>query len=201
MLHPNSKSAPAATQPRIRRAGSADAEALSAIAAATFRETFGHLYPPADLEAFVAETYDLANTQADLADPNKAWWIVEAADEVIGYALAGPCSLPHADVTPRSGELKRIYLTKAWQNGGLGRRLFAETLDWLQAQGPRDIWIGVWSENHGAQRFYERQGFKKVGEYGFVVGNTVDHEYILSRDAVNFSIPDGKTAAEKHNIA
>ena len=102
-------------------------------------------------------------------------------------ALAGPCGLPHAEVTPACGELKRIYLLKAWQNGGLGRRLFAETLDWLQAAGPRAIWIGVWSENFGAQRLYRRRGFEKVGEYGFAVGQTIDREFILRRPAERFS--------------
>jgi ribosomal protein S18 acetylase RimI-like enzyme len=52
---------------------------------------------------------------------------------------------------------------------------------WLERDGPRTIWIGVWSENHGAQRFYARQGFEKVGEYGFAVGSTVDREFILRR--------------------
>jgi diamine N-acetyltransferase len=39
----------------------------------------------------------------------------------------------------------------------------------------------VWSENLGAQRFYGRYGFDKVGEYGFVVGKTIDREFILKR--------------------
>ena len=168
-------------QPLIRRAGSADAAALSAIGAATFAETFGHLYPPADLERFVKEAYSLARARVDLADRAKASWLVEADGEVVGFALAGPCGLPRREVTPSCGELKRIYLLKAWQNGGLGARLFAETIAWLQSQGPRAVWIGVWSENHGAQRFYGRHGFEKVGEYGFEVGDTVDREYILRR--------------------
>src|ERR1700712_318232 len=102
-------------EPLIRRAGSTDAPALSAIGAATFRETFGHLYPPGDLEAFLVEAYDLDRTRADLADPAKAFWIVEADGAAIGYALAGPCGLPHPDVAPAHGELKRIYILKAWQ--------------------------------------------------------------------------------------
>jgi GNAT superfamily N-acetyltransferase len=169
------------TEPLIRRARSADAVALSAIGAATFRETFGHLYPREDLERFLAEAYNLERTRADLADPAKASWVVEAEGELVGYALAGPCGLPHAEVGADCGELKRIYLLKAWQNGGLGARLFAETLAWLQGRGPRPVWIGVWSENHGAQRFYGRHGFEKVGEYGFQVGSTVDREFILRR--------------------
>lgn len=188
-------------EPSIRRAGPADAPALSAIGAETFTETFGHLYPPADLAAFLAEAHNLERTAADLADPEKAAWLVEADGQVVGYALAGPCNLPHADVTPTCGELKRIYLKKAWQNGGLGARLFAEAMAWLQAAGPRTVWIGVWSENHGAQRLYRRHGFEKVGEYGFEVGSTVDHEYILKRDRVSFARNTANSTLNEHNIA
>ncbi|MGA0607461.1 GNAT family N-acetyltransferase [Phenylobacterium sp. VNQ135] len=175
------------TEPVIRRAGSADAKTLSALGTRTFTDTFGHLYPAADLEAFLAEAYGLERTRADLADPAKASWIVEVDGQAVGYALAGPCNLPHPDVTPDCGELKRIYFLKAWQGGGLGKRLFDETIAWLQADGPRNVWIGVWSENHGAQRFYARRGFEKVGDYGFVVGSTVDAEFILKKSAENFA--------------
>jgi GNAT superfamily N-acetyltransferase len=189
------------TKPLIRRAGPADAEALSAIGAATFVETFGHLYPPSDLEPFLAEAYSLERTRADLADPAKASWLVEADGAAIGYALAGPCGLPHSDVTPECGELKRIYMRKGWQGGGLGVRLFAETLAWLEAQGRHTVWLGVWSENHGAQRFYGRQGFVKVGEYGFAVGSIVDHEHIFRRAGNSFADQTAKSVSNEHNRA
>ena len=170
-------------EPSLRRAGVADAGRLAALGVRTFTETFGHLYPPDDLEAFLADAYGLSRTRADLADPRKAAWLVEVAGEAVGYALAGPCDLPHAEVTPACGELKRLYCLQGHQGGGLGRRLFGEVLAWLQIDGPRTVWIGVWSENHGAQRFYERHGFEAVGEYGFTVGRTVDREFILRRFA------------------
>ena len=132
---------------------------------------------------FLAQAYGLESAKADLADPAKATWLVEAGGQAVGYALAGPCGLPHDEVTPACGELKRLYLLKDWQNGGTGRRLFTEVMAWLERDGPRDLWIGVWSENFGAQRFYARQGFSKVGEYGFRVGSTTDHEFILRRVA------------------
>jgi ribosomal protein S18 acetylase RimI-like enzyme len=174
-------------EPTIRRASPADAETLAAIGAETFTETFGHLYPASDLEGFLAEAYNLERTRADLADSDKASWIVEADGQAIGYALAGLCGLPHDAAALDDGELKRLYFRKGWQGGGLGQLLFAEVMAWLQAQGPRTVWIGVWSENYGAQRFYARHGFEKVGEYGFRVGETVDHEFILRRDAVSFA--------------
>lgn len=167
--------------PTIRRAGPDDAEALSRIGAETFRETFGHLYPPQDLAAFLEAAYGLEKTRRDLADPAKAAWLVEADGAVVGHALAGPCDLPHAEVTADCGELKRLYVLKAFQGGGTGSRLLAETLAWLEKDGPRPLWIGVWSENFGAQRLYGRMGFEKVGEYEFPVGETRDREFILRR--------------------
>ena len=165
----------------IRRATTADAETLAGLGARTFAETFGHLYPPDDLAAFLADAHGLARTQADLADPRQAIWIAEAAGEPVGYALAGPCALPHPDVDDTCGELKRLYLLKAWQNGGTGARLFEAAEAWLLAQGATSLWIGVWSQNFGAQRFYARRGYRKVGEYDFPVGRTLDREFILRR--------------------
>jgi len=165
----------------IRRAGPADAEALSRIGAETFVETFGHLYPPEDLAAFLEAAYGLDKTRRDLADPAKAAWLVEVDGEAVGHALAGPCDLPHDDVTPACGELKRLYVLRRLQGDGTGSRLLAETLAWLERNGPRRLWIGVWSENLGAQRLYGRMGFEKVGEYEFAVGRVLDREFILRR--------------------
>lgn len=167
--------------PTIRRARSADAEALSRLGAETFAETFAHLYDPEDLRDFLAYAYSLDRISADLADPAKAMWAVETDGQIVGYALAGPCDLPHEEVTPACGELKRIYMLKAHQGGGTGSRLLAETLAWLERDGPRRLWIGVWSENFGAQKLYGRMGFTKVGEYEFPVGKTRDREFILRR--------------------
>ena len=41
----------------IRRATPADAEALSDLSRTCFTQTFGHLYAPSDLDAFLDEAY------------------------------------------------------------------------------------------------------------------------------------------------
>jgi diamine N-acetyltransferase len=165
----------------IRRATLDDAAALSRIGIETFDETFGHGYPPEDLASFFASAYGLEKTRRDLADPDKATWLVESEGKVVGHALAGPCDLPHPEVTPSCGELKRLYILKAYQGGGNGTRLLNTVFDWLLEAGPRTLWIGVWSENYGAQRLYGRMGFEKVGDYIFPVGATQDREFILRK--------------------
>ena len=166
----------------LRRATIDDADTVSSLGARTFSETFAHLYPTEDLETFLAYAYGLERTRRDLADPDKATWLLEDEDgDAIGYALAGPCGLPHPDASPGHGELHRVYVLKAFQGGGRGSLLLNTALDWLVKDGPRPLWIGVWSENFGAQKLYGRLGFEKVGEYRFPVGETQDLEFILRR--------------------
>jgi diamine N-acetyltransferase len=165
----------------IRRATQDDAEQVVDVTRRNFTEAFGHLYPPEDLAYFLEHVYSLDAHRKLLADPEYAIWLLEDDGRAIGHAVAGPCGLPHAEVAPGDGELKRLYILKEAHNGGWGGKLFQTVLDWLERDGPRTLWIGVWSENLGAQRFYGRYGFEKAGEYLFPVGNTNDQEFILRR--------------------
>ena len=167
--------------PTIRRATPADAAVLSELGARTFIETFGHLYPEEDLRGFLDAAHSPAYYLRAIDDPDNALWIAEVDGAAIGYAMAGCCTLPHDHVAEGDGELKRLYVAQAARNGGIGARLFAEAMRWLERDGPRTLWIGVWSENHGAQRFYARHGFVHVGEYEFPVGGVRDREFILRR--------------------
>ena len=167
----------------IRRATLADADTLSDLAARTFVETFGHLYPAQDLEFFLADAYAPQKQAIILSHPDYAVWLLEDDGVAVGHAAAGPCGLPHAAVAAGDGELKRLYVLASHQGGGWGGRLFGEAERWLLRDGPRTLWLGVWSENFGAQRFYARHRFEKVGTYEFPVGQVRDLEFILRRPA------------------
>ena len=101
----------------------------------------------------------------------------------IGYVTACPAHLPHPDIAPGDGEIQRLYILQGRQGAGRGTLLLKTALEWLERDGPRTLWIGVWSENYGAQRFYARHGFEIVGEYSFMVGDHADHELITRRPA------------------
>ena len=60
----------------IRRATPADAEALSTLSRTCFTQTFGHLYAPADLAAFLDEAYSPTVLRAELEDPHRATWLL-----------------------------------------------------------------------------------------------------------------------------
>lgn len=167
----------------LRRATVDDAQVLSTLAARTFTESFGHLYPREDLDAFLGEAYEVGRQRTILAHPDYAVWLLEADGEAVGHVAAGPCGLSHADVAAGDGEIKRLYLLRGWQASGHGARMMDVAMAWLLARGPRTLWVGAWSENLGAQRFYARYGFERVGDYIFPVGRVQDLEYILRRPA------------------
>ncbi|SHE79122.1 GNAT family N-acetyltransferase [Thermomonas hydrothermalis] len=169
----------------IRPAVPDDAATLATLGAATFVEAFGHLYRPEDLQAFLQENHTPAAYAKALADPRYALWLAEdVAGQAIGYAQAGPCGLPHPDVQPEDGELKRLYVRAGYQSGGVGRALMDAAMAWLLRDGPRTLWVSVWSENFGAQRFYARYGFAFAGEYAFIVGQQRDREFMYRREPV-----------------
>lgn len=163
---------------------SQDVEAVSALGRDTFCETFAHLYRPEDLSRFLEQAYAPDALAPLIEDQNQFWRVLEDPEtrSLIGYVQAGACTLPHPLVTPSCSELKRFYIRQSHQGLGLGGRLITQALHFMTTEFSGDQWIGVWSENHGAQRLYGRYGFTKAGEYGFAVGDQLDLEFILRRD-------------------
>jgi ribosomal protein S18 acetylase RimI-like enzyme len=166
----------------IRRATTNDASILAGLGAATFTETFGHLYPPEDLQTFLTASHSVDAWTRSLSNSQRAVWVATLDDATpIGFIVVGACKLPVENREPTAGEIQQLYVLARYHNLRLGSRLMDLGLQWLQSQGRTPLYIGVWSENYGAQRFYGRYGFEKVGEYGFPVGKTVDREFILKR--------------------
>ncbi|MFN3229058.1 MAG: GNAT family N-acetyltransferase [Asticcacaulis sp.] len=160
-----------------------EAVPLARLGAETFSETFAHLYDPADLQAFLEGSHTAEAVRARLKSGNELWLVAEREGDLLAYAVAGPCELPHPEADASQGELKRLYVRARAQNLGLGARLMQQAITWLENQFHGALWLGVWSENYGAQRFYQRYGFDKVGEYGFPVGQQIDREFIFRRPA------------------
>lgn len=174
------------TEAVIRPAVEADAEALGTLGRQTFIDTFvegfGIPYPADDLAAFLEASFSAEAIRAKLKEPGAAWWVAEAANgELLAFANTGPNTLPHPEARPSHAELRRLYVAKSAQGLGLGTKLLAVALAWMEAHSDGPLWIGVWSGNLKAQKLYAAYGFGKAGEYQFPVGRWLDDEFILRR--------------------
>lgn len=168
----------------IREAQLSDLPALIELAKITFIETFkvkfAIPYSEDDLREFFGNFADPAVFSSYISDAHFHSLVVESPTGLVGYCISGPSSLPHSERTPSCGELKKIYLLESTQGKGLGGQLLKGSMKWLEEHYDR-LWIGVWSGNEKAKEIYYKLGFEKVGEYDFLVGNTRDREFILSR--------------------
>ena len=160
-----------------RNASDADAGVLADLFAESFTETFGHLYRPEDLAAFLSQL-DEDGWRAELADPGLAIRIAEDEGKAIGFAKVGTLSLPVEPQMP-AAELRQLYVLKLWQGSGVARELMAWALDELKRRGAREIFLTVYVDNHRARRFYDRYGFTYVGPYAFMVGSQADEDHIM----------------------
>lgn len=156
-----------------------DAPDLSEIGKDTFIETFGHLYPPADLRNYLDETYAIDRMREDIADPQVEVRLAFAGRRLVAYCKIGPCKLP-IDVGPEPAlELHRVYVYQARQGVGVGRILLAWAIDRARQRGAKNLFLGVWESNERAIKLYESRGFEHVGAYKFRVGETLDDETIM----------------------
>lgn len=165
--------------PIIRPATAADAEALSVLARDTFCENFAHLYTADNLQQFLDGVYAPRLQQQEIQHPENFFRLVEQDGKLIGYVKACPCHLPVADMPAGAYEVQRLYIRAEAKAAGLGSKLMDECLHYFAAQGASSVYLGVWAENHAAQKFYQRYGFRKVGEYHFMVGTHADNEWIM----------------------
>lgn len=172
-------------EPLIRPAVEADAAALGVLGRQTFIDTFvdgfAVPYPADDLATFLDASFSPEAIRAKLQEPGAAWWVAERDGELLAFANTGPNTLPHPDARASHTELRRLYVAKAAQGLGLGTRLLTVALQWMEANTDGPVWIGVWSGNRKAQKFYAAYGFSKVGDYQYPIGRWLDDEFILRR--------------------
>jgi GNAT superfamily N-acetyltransferase len=173
------------TDALIRPAVEADAAALGELGRQTFVDTFvagfGIPYPADDLAAFLDSSFSPETIRTRLKEPGAAWWVAERDGELLAFANTGPNTLPHPEARASHAELRRLYVSKAAQGLGLGTKLLAVALEWMEANGDGPLWIGVWSGNRKAQKLYEAYGFEKAGESPYPVGQWLDVVFILRR--------------------
>jgi ribosomal protein S18 acetylase RimI-like enzyme len=160
-----------------RDATTADAPLMARIGPESFTETFGHLYTPENLAAFLVN-HSEANWRAELEDPRFAVRIAQENEVAAGFAKVGPPSLPF-EVSGPTAELRQLYVLKPWQGAGVAHALMAWVLEEARRRGAEQLFLSVFTDNHRARAFYARYGFEAVGTYAFMVGSHADEDIIM----------------------
>lgn len=170
----------------IRAAGPADAVALAELAAATFALACPPHTTAAAIAKFLRDMLAERNFDAYLVDPERLVLVAEDGGTMIGYTMLafGEPTDPDAQaaigIRP-SAELSKCYLRAESHGRGVAATLMTATLDAARERGAASAWLGVNQENARAIRFYEKNGFTKVGHKRFLVGGEFENDFVLER--------------------
>ncbi len=158
-----------------------DVDTLLLLSKKTFYDAFEHLNNPDDFEAYTSKAFTREQLLSEIENPDSDFYFAVIDNEPVGYIKLNYRDA-QAEFQEADGvELSRIYILASQQGKKIGNHL----LDFLINKAIEDkmsyVWLGVWEHNHAAQRFYERNGFVKVGSHQFVVGKDVQTDFLMKR--------------------
>jgi len=133
-------------------AGPGDAAALATAHVRAWRETYRGLLPGPWLDAMSVPLHARRwRRQLTRARPGEVVLIAEGPGGVIGYCAGA------------GAQVHTLYVIRAAQKAGLGRRLLVATAHVLEAQGAGSLSLWVLDGNVNAQGFYAHLGAQPRG--------------------------------------
>ncbi len=164
---------------------------LVEIACTTFMETYADKNDPTEFYAYVEQTFAPEQLQKELHTEGSLFYFVEHDNHIIGYFKINTNKSPtHADrphfyfdfspfETIAMTELERIYLKKEYQGKGFAAEMMSFIEDCVRKNNSQYLWLGVWTMNPKAIRYYEKCGFNTFGEHIFQIGNDAQKDFLM----------------------
>lgn len=143
----------------LRDATVDDAALLSRINVQSWRETYAGLLSDRLLAGLEASPFHGPRHWRDALARKRAdqWTWVVGVDAPVGL-----CRFGADDEIPRGGLIDRLYLLRAAQRRGLGRRLMIAAAGLLAARGLAPLSVWTLECNAPARTFYERLGGRRL---------------------------------------
>jgi len=149
----------------IRRAKTDDAEGLSRVFDAAWREAYQGIIPNIALERMISRRGPL-------------WWrstigrgrplvVLDIGQGVAGYVSYGRC---RDRSVPADGEIDELYLAPEYQGIGFGRRLFKAVRNDLRDHDMNRVVVWALADNERACAFYERLGGRSIAHVDERIG-------------------------------
>lgn len=165
----------------IRRATRDDAQLLAELGARTFQDTFASQNTDENMAAYVASAFNVRQQTAELTDPASTFLLAKVDAVVAGYAMLHSGESAEGIRGAEPIELVRLYASQEWIGHRVGQALMQACLDTARSRGYETIWLGVWERNMRARRFYEKCGFRPVGEHVFQLGSDPQRDILMER--------------------
>lgn len=157
---------------------------LASVGRQTFHDSFAADNKPEDMTAYLATTFGPALQLAELQRPDTVFLLARMQQDVVGYAKLRFNSTLGIEPGKKPDvrlEIERLYVLEEWIGTGLGAALMRRAIEEARAKSCRSVVLGVWEKNARALAFYQRFGFKLIGQHDFLLGSDVQTDLILRK--------------------
>lgn len=139
------------------------------------------------MDAYLKNAFGREELCRQLEDSNSEFFLLLADGKPAGYIKLNEAASQTDIHDKNSLEIERIYVSSEFQGCGLGSALMNLALETASERKKGYVWLGVWENNKKALEFYGKNGFRKIGEHLFVMGDDAQTDYIMRRDITGSS--------------
>lgn len=173
---------------KIIEADVSHAAIIATIGKKSFRNAFGHLFKSKEeLFEYLEYTYEPVKLAKSLRKENNVYLLAFIDGEAVGFSKIKKHSLNDQIEAGAQIELQKIYVLPENHGKGIGTALLKEVKNLAREIYPDYIWLDTPVTNENAIRFYEKNGFRKMGNYYFTIG-TQTFEYDVMGVPVAFKV-------------
>ncbi|WP_448528715.1 GNAT family N-acetyltransferase [Raineya sp.] len=168
----------------IQQATLKDLPTLLYLAQETFREKWTPIDGKELVESYIQKNMQISHFQNALQNSDISFWIAFWQGKPCGYLKIIRNAIPdnYTYLGKCFLQIEKLYLFAFAQRLKIGSELMKIALQVAQNENFDVIWLGVWSKNEQAIRFYEKFGFQKIGDWIFVMGDKIcEDEWIMAK--------------------
>ncbi len=166
----------------LRKCIAEDLSDLQKISIDTYSETFEKFNSKENMDAYLSDAFNTPKLEKELRDPHSEFYFLYCDGQLAGYLKVNEVPSQTDIHDPLSLEIERFYILRAFQGTGMGQFLMEQALSMAIARKKEYVWLGVWEHNEKAKRFYQKNGFYKIGAHSFVMGDDDQTDFVLRKD-------------------
>ncbi|MDP4265314.1 MAG: GNAT family N-acetyltransferase [Bacteroidota bacterium] len=164
----------------IMQADVSQAATIATIGKKSFRRTFEHLFKSKEeLFEYLEHTYNPVKLARSIREENNVYLLALVDGVPAGFAKVKKISLNEHIESLGQTELQKLYVLHEYHGRGIGTALLKEVQNVVKDIYPDYIWLDTHISNDNAIRFYERNGFKKMGKYFFTIGTQTFEYHVM----------------------
>lgn len=141
-----------------------DALLLSEVALNAYSDHYLHLWYDQG-QWYIEKSFSVERLENELKDANSIFYLAYYNNSPVGFLKLNINAPLESEEERNCMELERIYLLKAVEGKGIGRKLVDLTLMIAKEYNKDMVWLKAMDSSEGAISFYKKMGFEISGTY------------------------------------